>query len=498
MSPRAPTPIVRIFDLGGRAAASYGPVTGTAIGVAALLLGIIAWLRVMRTAIRLEGVLRWLLTAFWTLAGSAAVIASMVGATWALRLAREVYHPWYARPERLFLLLMAVGITVAWSSARLGHWLPARAHGVRHPIIAWSLALPLWIALGASATFLAPGAAYLWLLPLLCAGLLLSIIPLASAVAVRAASALVLLVAAALWLLPTKALLHFTVAIFGRLPVVTPVFVYAALLTTAGVMLVPPLVATITKTRAFVRPSLETSIGLFAIAITAGLAYAAPAYTHEEPLRRSARAVQEGDGPAVWDVGSVEPGVDLGEAAPPGLAAGIHRTDSHGAVSALSASVRLSHHRTQPRPGADHDRFAHRRAGRGRQRAGRDRHAATAGPGGGVRASRGAGAGPLEPSRHRPARPLDGHLPRADARGTRLPRQFQPHRRRPAARPAGHRNRGRPWRRLGLAATGVAAGGAHSLDGRSVLDRGPLRAADCARSAATLDYVTVTVFGVIT
>ncbi len=162
------------FDLGGRAAASYGPVAGTVVGVAALLLGVIAWLRVMRTAIRLEGVLRWLLTAFWTLAGSAAVIASMVGATWALRLAREVYHPWYARPGRLFLLLLAVGITVAWSSARLGQWLPARAHGVRHPIIAWSMALPLWIALGASATFLAPGAAYLWLLPLLSAGLLLS------------------------------------------------------------------------------------------------------------------------------------------------------------------------------------------------------------------------------------------------------------------------------------------------------------------------------------
>jgi hypothetical protein len=306
------------FDLGGRTAASYGPAAGAIIGVAALLLGIVAWLRVMRTAIRLEGVLRWLLTALWTLAGSAAVIASMVGATWALRLARAVYHPWYARPGRLFLLLLAVGLTVGWSIARLGRWLPAQAHGVRHPIIAWSVALPVWIALGASTIFLAPGAAYLWLLPLLSAGLLLSIIPLASAVAVRAVSALVLLVTAALWLRPTEDLLHFMVAIFGRLPVVTPVFVYAAVLSVAGIMLLPPLVATITKTRPFVRPSLETSIGLFAIAITAGLAYVAPAYTHEEPLRRSARAVQEGDGPAVWDVGSVEPGVDLGEAAPPG------------------------------------------------------------------------------------------------------------------------------------------------------------------------------------
>ena len=33
----------------------------------------------------------------------------MVGATWALRAAREVYHPWYAHPDRLFLLLLAVG-----------------------------------------------------------------------------------------------------------------------------------------------------------------------------------------------------------------------------------------------------------------------------------------------------------------------------------------------------------------------------------------------------
>jgi hypothetical protein len=213
----------------------------------------------------------------------------------------------------MFLLLSL------WASLSVEHraprrWLPART--ACGPIIAW--ARPAGGSRSARPIFLAPGAAYLWLLPLLGAGLLLSIIPLANAVAVRVASALVLVLAAALWLLPTESLLHFLVAIFGRLPVVTPVFVYAAVLTAAGVMLVPPLMATITKTQPFVRPSLETSIGLFAIAITAGLAYAAPAYTHEEPLRRFARAVQEGDGPAVWDVGSVEPGVDLAEAAPPG------------------------------------------------------------------------------------------------------------------------------------------------------------------------------------
>ncbi len=52
--------------------------------------------------------------------------------------------------------------------------------------------------------------------------------------------------------------------------------------------------------------------------MTAGLAYMAPAYTNEEPLRRVARAFQDGDGPALWEIGSVEPGLDLGDGAPPG------------------------------------------------------------------------------------------------------------------------------------------------------------------------------------
>jgi hypothetical protein len=135
-------------------------------------------------------------------------------------------------------------------------------------------------------------------------------------VAVRAASAVVFVVTAALWLRHTIDLLRFVVAIFGRLPIVTPVFVYAAVMATAGLMLVPPLVATITKVRPFVRPSLETALCLFAVAGTAGFAYVAPGYTHEEPLRRVVRAVQDGDGPTTWDVGSTEPGIDLAEGAP--------------------------------------------------------------------------------------------------------------------------------------------------------------------------------------
>ena len=306
------------FDVGGTTALSYNSTVELVLALLALPLGVVAWVRVTGAAIRLEGVLRWLLTSVWAIAGSAAVVAAMVGVTWALRVAREVYHPWYARPGRLFLLLLAAGICIGWSAARLGQWLPARAHGLRHPLVAWSIALPFWVGLSAAMVYLAPGAAYLWVLPLLSAGLLISILPVSNIGVLRGASAAVFLITAALWLRHTHDLLFFIVGMFGRLPIVTPVFVYAAVMAVAGLMLVPPLIATIAKTRPILRPSLATALGLIAVAVTAGLAYKAPAYTNEEPLRRIARAVQEADGPALWDVGSVEPGIDLAEGAPSG------------------------------------------------------------------------------------------------------------------------------------------------------------------------------------
>src|SRR6185503_10266437 len=54
-----------------------------------------------------DGVARWILDAVWSLVGVAAVAAAMIGGTWALRAARTVYHPWYAHPDRLFLMLLA-------------------------------------------------------------------------------------------------------------------------------------------------------------------------------------------------------------------------------------------------------------------------------------------------------------------------------------------------------------------------------------------------------
>jgi hypothetical protein len=214
-----------------------------------------------------------------------------------------------------------VGAAVAWSVARAGHWLPERLHTVRHPLMAWSLALPSWIVLAIAALWLAPAAAYLWVLPLLVAGVLLSLVPSSSASGVRAASVVILGVAGAIWIPNTIELLRFLVPVFGRLPMITPVFVYAALLALAGVMVVPPLLAIVVATRPLLRPSILTVVLLLAVVVTAALAYAAPAYTYEQPLRRVVRAFQEGDGQtATWEVGSSEPGLDLGAGAPQGWA----------------------------------------------------------------------------------------------------------------------------------------------------------------------------------
>jgi len=307
------------FDVGGATAVVYGPVTSWMLTALALGLGVIAWVRTTAGAIRMAGLGRWLLTIVWAIVSTIVVVLAMVAATWALREAREVYHPWYAYPDRLFALLAATGVTAGWCMSRLGYWLPRRAHGLRHPVVAWTVALPLWIVLASTALWLMPGAAYLWTLPLLAAGIFLSIAPVTSEPLVRAASLVVLAVAGTLWLRDTVDLMRFVVAIFGRLPLVTPVFVYAAIMSAAALMLAPPFIAVATTTRPLLRPSAITALCLTAVAIAAGLAYRAPAYTHEQPLRRYVRALQEGsEARATWEVASLEPGLDLEPGAPVG------------------------------------------------------------------------------------------------------------------------------------------------------------------------------------
>jgi len=339
------------FDIGRVAAVSWGSVLSWIVAAAALVCGLLAWFKTLGTSIRLLGLWRWIFDVLWTLVGAAIVGAAMVGATWALREARTVYHPWYAYPGRLFLLLLAIGCLAGWVTSRAGALLPSRAHGARHPVFVWTVALPLWIALAGLVAAVAPAAGYLWTLPLLFAGVGLLVVPVANVHAVRLISVVVLAVSGTLWLRDAYELLHFLVALLGRLPILTPVWLYAALMLAAGAMVVPPFVSAVAATRPLVRPMLGTALLLAAVAIAGGFAYAAPAYTYAQPQRRAARIfVEPNASTATFEVASQEPGLDLEAGAPGGW---YRATDTaRGSVPWPRFALPFVWRTTAPSPGA--------------------------------------------------------------------------------------------------------------------------------------------------
>jgi hypothetical protein len=308
------------FDVAGTIGVSYGPGMSTTISMLALVLGLAAWVRVMRAVMATAGLGRWALLVVWSTLTAAAIAGAMIGAVWLLRAAREVYHPWYSHPGRMFILMLTAGATAGWALARAGRLLPAGAHPPRHPAMTWSISLPVWLLATAAMVWFAPSAAYLWTWPLLVAGVVLAVVPPLRDGLMRAASVVVLAAAGTLWLREALELGQFMVAVLGRLPIITPVFVFPALACVVALVVAPPFIAAVAPSHALVRPSLVTALLLLATASAAALAYVAPAYTHERPLRRYARAFQEAAGTAaVWEVASVEPGVDLRDNAPAGF-----------------------------------------------------------------------------------------------------------------------------------------------------------------------------------
>jgi hypothetical protein len=186
-------------------------------------------------------------------------------------------------------------------------------------LLVWSIALPLWTLVAGALAVSAPPAGYIATIPLLAAGVALLIVPPASIVGLRVASIVVLAVAGTVWLPDTAELLSFLVALLGRLPLITPVWVFAALLLACGLFVAPPFIAAVADTKPIVRPSLMTALLLIAVVVTTGFAYAAPAYTYDQPQRRSLRVLVEPDArTATYDVTSQEPGLDLDAGAPGG------------------------------------------------------------------------------------------------------------------------------------------------------------------------------------
>ena len=316
---RETSPATTFFDGGERIAVARGPVASWLWAAAALVVGMLAWFKALGATVSLLGVWRWILRVVWTLIGVALVAGAAVGGTWLLRASRAVYHPWYARPGRMFLFLIALGALAGWAVHRAGVLIPARVLGPRRPIFVWSVTLPAWVALAGFVASVAPSAGYMWTLPLFLAGVAVILTPPTYDGNVHIASGLILLCCGLFWLTDTAQLLRFVVALFGRLPIITPVWIYAAILLVAGAMIVPPLVATIGAVAQFVSPTYVTAGLLSAVAITGGLAWAAPAYTYNEPQRRFARVFVEPDAAtATYEVASQEPGLDLETSAPGG------------------------------------------------------------------------------------------------------------------------------------------------------------------------------------
>jgi hypothetical protein len=225
--------------------------------------------------------------------------------------------PWYASPIWMWSFIVSVALTGIWLIGRLAARVGPKAAPDRGPIATWSVTLPLWIALAGVVHVSAPAASYLFAVPLLVAALALAASRGRDRL-VRAASVVACAVVALLWVHNTWLILGFVVPLLGWMSIGTPAWMYPALFTVPGLLLLPPLRAALAgRLGPRVRPAAAGGVLLFVVAITGAGAATMPAYTPDRPLRRSVRYVQDQvQQTAWWEVGSAEPAIDLGPQAP--------------------------------------------------------------------------------------------------------------------------------------------------------------------------------------
>ncbi len=317
------------FDLASRTTVTWSVLGSRIAGIAALVAGLAAWLHVVLWAWRTY---RWrglVAPIAWGIVGVIGAACAMVAATALLRVSREVLHPWYAHPERLWTLLVVSALVVVHLLFVLGSRLPLALQTPRHPSSVWLATVPAWMVATASAHVLIPSAAYLWTVPLLITAVPVAAAPAATGWIARLVAGLALVTASTLWLPECRQLLAFSVALLGRLPTVTPVSAFAFVLGAAGLMVVPPMLALLVAGpaplplaelpvwRRRVRQLLTPALTVALVAAFAW-AYLAEAYTHDRPLRRFVQYVADhGAGQAAWEVAGNEPGLDIHAAGAP-------------------------------------------------------------------------------------------------------------------------------------------------------------------------------------
>lgn len=302
------------FSIFDRRAFVLGLTAARGLTVVAVLLGLLACGVIGRQLTRSYGLGRVLVTFAWATLATGAVVLALYGSVWLLRAARAELHPWHAAPWRLFAFMTVMVIAVTWVVRRIAAALPERLRPIGTPAAVWLAALPVWVLLTAAAGFYAEAAAYLVAIPLAVAGLLVPLGAGSPAIA-RLASLVVAAVAWGLLGLDAVTLLGFVVAILARLPLVTPTWLFPALFMVVGVALWPPVLAVLVGRPAWrVRHGLAGSVLAVAVVAAAGLVLMAPAYTAEQPQRRTALHVDDRvGGRAFWRLASNEPGVDIGQ-----------------------------------------------------------------------------------------------------------------------------------------------------------------------------------------
>jgi hypothetical protein len=310
------------FDLGGTTGVWWSLGTSRVVDLVSIALGLCALIVISGRLVRHAGWHR--LLAAWGIAFLCAVTAAaaMVGASALLRSVREVYHPWHAHPVRLFVLLVLAGTAGAWVAARVAFgYRRASAEPEWSALSVWSVTLAVWLLGACALASTAPLAAYLLTLPL---GFASALIMGSGARPRRLAvsSLLIGLACLALWGPAIAPLLPFLVTLLGRLPLITPVWLFPLTFAAAATVLCPPMIAVLRATGAR-RPPFVTRGLLTALAAAFAWAYMANAYSPSRPLRSTVQFYADYTaGRAFWQIESLEPGLHLDASAPSGWTAG--------------------------------------------------------------------------------------------------------------------------------------------------------------------------------
>ena len=317
------------FSVLDRTAFLVSQRTGVAMGWLAVVLGTLAWVGMLRQVVRNGGIGHAIVTIVWATLAAAAVLGALLAAVWLLRAGRAELHPWFAHPWRLFAFMTVMVVTVTWLVRRLAAALPAALRPDGTPFGVWSAALPVWTLMLVGALLHAPSASYLLSIPLLAAALLVGPATLVAGARealrtwpARVASAVVVALVWILWTPDLVALLPFLVTLLGRLPVVTPTWLYPAAFFFAGIVLWPPILGVLVgRVQWRLAHGLAGSVMMLALVVSGLLAWMAPAFTEERPQQRSAIFVDDRVRQnAQWELYGNEPGVDIGAGGPANVA----------------------------------------------------------------------------------------------------------------------------------------------------------------------------------